>query len=88
VALLWHTRGIARVRVSTTVDSDLLEEARRLRAGTPDAALLDLALAELVRMHRRTEIDGQYEAAYRDHPASEADGWGDLESWSDAAGRS
>jgi hypothetical protein len=87
-ALIWHACGMARVRISTTVDGHLLEEARRLRVGTPDASLIDQALTELVRAHRRTEIDTHYEAAYREHPASEPDEWGDLESWADAAQRS
>jgi hypothetical protein len=88
MALLWHTYGMSRVRISTTVDGHLLEEARRLRGGTPDASLIDQALAELVRAQRRSEIDVHYEAAYREHPASEPDEWGDLESWADAAQRS
>ncbi len=88
MALIWHACGMARVRISTTVDGHLLEEARRLHAGTPDASLIDQALTELVRAHRRSEIDEQYEAAYREHPASEPDEWGDLESWADAAQRS
>jgi len=37
---LWHEQ----VRVSTTVDGDLLEAARRLRSKANDATLLDEAL--------------------------------------------
>ena len=40
---MWHIYGMSRVRVSTTVDEDLLADARRLRSGTKDAALLDEA---------------------------------------------
>jgi hypothetical protein len=35
---------MSRVRVSTTVDGDLLDEARRLRSGANDAKLLEEAL--------------------------------------------
>jgi len=78
---------MTRVRVSTTVDQVLLEQARRARTGVNDARLLDEALAALVQQHRRAEIDAAY-AAYEEHPLSEPDAWGDLESWRDAAGRS
>lgn len=73
-----------RVRVSTTVDEELLEEARRLLAGTNDAGLLDEALAALLAKHRAAEIDAAY-AAYDDRPIAEADEWGDLESFRKAA---
>ena len=77
---------MARVRVSTTVDQDLLERARRARAGVNDATLLDEALKVLLRAHREAEIDAAY-AAYDEHPLDEPDEWGDLASWRDAAGR-
>jgi len=84
---MWHTYAMTRVRVSTTVDRGLLEEARRARAGVNDARLLDEALGALLQKHRRAEIDAAY-TAYDQHPLSEPDAWGDLESWRDAAGRS
>ena len=68
---------MARVRVSTTVDQDLLTAARRLRAGLNDAALLDEALAALRNVHRSAEIDESYRA-YEAHPVDEPDEWGDL----------
>ncbi len=77
---------MARVRVSTTVDEGLLEEARRLRSAITDAALLDEALAALLNRHRAAEIDAAY-AAYESHPLDEPDAWGDLESFHQAAGR-
>jgi len=76
---------MARVRVSTTVDEGLLADARRARAGVTDAALLDAALEALLARHRAAEIDASY-AAYDDHPLDEPDEWGDLASWSAAAG--
>jgi hypothetical protein len=38
---------MARVRVSTIVDEQLLADARRARPGITDAALIDEALASL-----------------------------------------
>ena len=75
---------MARVRVSTTVDQAVLAEARRLRSGVTDAALLDEALHALLARHRAAEIDASY-AAYDDHPIDEADEWGDLASFRAAA---
>jgi len=83
---VWHNHAMARVRLSTTVDQVLLEEARRTRAGVKDAHLLDEALAALLQKHRRAEIDAAY-AAYDEHPLSEPDAWGDLQSFLDATGR-
>lgn len=76
-----------RMRVSTTVDQDLLSHARRVRRGLNDAALLDEALAALLARHRSAEVDAAY-AAYDKHPLSEPDEWGDLESFRAAAGAS
>ncbi len=83
----WHTCAMARERVSTTVDGDLLAEARRARAGVNDAALFDAALTALVRSSRSAEIDASY-AAYDDQPMDEPDEWGDLASFRDAAAAS
>lgn len=83
----WHTHAVARERVSTTVDGDLLAEARARQAGLNDAALLDAALAALVRASRAAEIDAAY-AAYDKHPLAEPDEWGDLASFRDAAAAS
>ncbi len=78
---------MARSRVSTTVDEALLANARRLRSGLKDAALLDEALEALVATHRSTEIDAAYRA-YEEHPIDEADEWGDLGSFREAASTS
>ncbi len=78
---------MARTRISTTVDERLLADARGLEIGTNDAALIDAALRALLAARRRTEIDQSYERAYAEHPIDEADEWGDLVSWSEAAGR-
>lgn len=75
---------MARVRVSTTVDEEMLSEARRIRADATDAALLDEALRALLARHRAGEIDAAY-AAYDDQPLDQPDQWGDLASFRDAA---
>jgi post-segregation antitoxin (ccd killing protein) len=78
---------MTRVRVSTTVDEQLLEEARSLRSAVNDATLLDEALGALLANHRAAEIDAAYRA-YDDHPIDESDEWGDLASFREAAGSS
>lgn len=76
-----------RIRISTTVDAGLLEEARRVKIGAKDASLLDAALHALLAKHRAAEIDESY-AAYDEHPLSEPDEWGDLASFRQAAASS
>jgi hypothetical protein len=78
---------MARIRLSTTVDSDLLDGARRVRSGTTDAALIDEALEALLLRHRAAEVDASY-AAYDEHPLDEPDEWGDLASFRRAAAAS
>jgi hypothetical protein len=84
---LCYVDGMARARVSTTVDSDLLGVARGLRPWGNDASLFDAALQALVARHRAAIVDAAYRA-YEDHPLGEADEWGDLDSFRAAAGRS
>jgi hypothetical protein len=76
-----------RTRLSTTVDAELLEGARRVRTGVTDAALIDEALTALLARHRAAEVDASY-AAYDEHPLNEPDEWGDLESFRRAAAAS
>jgi hypothetical protein len=76
-----------RIRLSTTVDAELLGRARSLRSGVTDAALIDEALRALLARHRSAEVDASY-AAYDEHPVDEPDDWGDLASWRRAAGAS
>ena len=87
VAPLWHSYGMPRIRVSTTVDEHLLKSARSAREGTPDSALLDEAFAALLSKHRAAEVDASY-AAYDEHPLTEVDEWGDLASFREAAAAS
>jgi hypothetical protein len=84
---VWHAYGMARTRLSTTVDADLLEDARRVRSGVTDAALIDAALEALLARHRAAEVDASY-AAYDEHPLDEPDEWGDLASFRRAAAAS
>ena len=85
MAGLWHACGMKRVRVSTTVDSELLGAARNALGGTTDSQLIDLALRALLARYRSAEINASYEAAYAAHPINEPDEWGDLASFVQAA---
>lgn len=87
MAFLQHTDGMSRTRVSTTVDGSKLADARRLRPNVPDAALLDEALGALIARHRAAEIDATY-SGYDEDPLDEADEWGDLASFRQAAAAS
>ena len=70
---------MSRTRLSTTVDSDLLESARKA-SGKPDSALVHEALAALLARHRAAEVDASYEADDA-HPLEDPDAWGDLASF-------
>lgn len=69
------------------MDAQLLTDARSVRSGVTDAALIDEALAALLSRHRSALVDSSY-AAYDAHPADEPDEWGDLASWRRAAAAS
>ncbi len=75
-----------RTRLSTTVDTALLTDARRLGVGGTDAALIDAALGALLAAHRSAEVDARYAVAYADHPLDLPDAWGDLAAFRRAAG--
>lgn len=75
---------MARARISTTVDEELLNRVRRLRAGVPDSVLVEEALTALVARDRAAEIDAAY-AAYDQEPLGTSDEWGDLASFRAAA---
>lgn len=76
---------MTRVRISTTVDADLLAEARRTRSGGSDSQLIDAALTALPARRRAVEIDRAYSVEYAAHPLEEPDEWGDLDSFRRAA---
>lgn len=78
---------MTRIRLSTTVDADLLSGARGVRSGINDATLIDEALRALLARHRAAEVDAGY-TAYDQHSMDEPDAWGDLASWRRAAGSS
>ena len=75
---------MGRARVSTTVDENLLANARRAMKGQPDAVVIDEALRSLLLRHRSAELDAEY-GAYDEHPLEEPDEWGDLASFRAAA---
>ncbi len=87
VAHLWYKYGMARVRVSTTVDEQLLTRARQARSELTDSALIDEALGALLARNRTAEIDDAY-AAYDRAPLDAEDEWGDLASFRTAAAAS
>ena len=78
---------MARTRISTTVDAELLVSARRARSGLADSMLIDEALTALLALWREAEVDASYRA-YDAHPIDEPDEWGDLASFRTAAGAS
>ena len=78
---------MTRVRLSTTVDEQLLEDARRALEGKPDSIVIDDALAALLARHRSAKVDAAY-AAYDERPLAEQDEWGDLATFREAAGAS
>jgi antitoxin MazE5 len=84
---MWYDYGMARVRISTTVDEQLLATARLACSGLADAALIDQALSALLARHRAGEIAAAY-AAYDRIPLDADDEWGDLASFRAAAGAS
>lgn len=72
---------MTKVRVSTTVDADLLARARQAHGPATDASLLEAALSALLDTRRRAEVDAAYDQAYSRAPVTEPDAWGDLASW-------
>ena len=78
---------MARTRLSTTVDAELLERVRRVRSGVSDGELIDEGLRALLLRHRTAEIDASY-VADDEHPLEEPDAWGDLASFRQAAAAS
>jgi hypothetical protein len=78
---------MSRVRVSTTVDEHLLEQARSLSGAPTDSAMLDAALEAFVARHRSALIDASY-AAYDEHPIDEPDEWGNLAEFLEAVRKS
>ncbi len=77
---------MARARISTTVDTDLLDSVRAIGGWPTDASMVEEALRALLARHRAGEIDASY-AAYDAQPLDEPDAWGDLGSFRAAAAR-
>lgn len=72
---------MARQRISTTVDAELLARARALNLSGTDASMIERALSALLAQHRAAMIDRQYAAAYAAQPLNTPDEWGDLASF-------
>lgn len=66
--------------MSTAVDQELLQKARKVSQAKTDSALTDEALRALLARHRSAEVDERYKA-YDEHPLKEPDEWGDLASF-------
>ncbi|MDN5795359.1 MAG: antitoxin MazE5 [Intrasporangium sp.] len=79
---------MTRVRVSTTVDQDLLRAAREAHQGGTDSSLLEDALRALLAEYDRCATEAAYAVAYVQHPLDEPDEWGDLAAWRAAVGAS
>ena len=79
---------MSRVKLSTTVDEELLSEARRLHEGMADSALVEAGRAALVRELRDEPLARLYAEAYKRYPADEPDDWGDVRTLLDADGGS
>lgn len=78
---------MSRTRISTTVDEELLTKVRSSRVGIPDSRLLDEAFDALLARERAAEINATY-VAYDTSPIDQADEWGDLASFREAAAAS
>ncbi len=76
-----------KVRISTTVEADLLDSARGLFPGATDAVVMDAALRSLMHTHREAEIDRAYSEAFERIPPGTPDEWGDLDAFLDVASR-
>lgn len=77
-----------KVRLSTTVDAELLASVRASGTWATDAALVEAAFHALLRELRRAEIDAAYGESFERVPVDTADDWGSLTDFLDAAARS
>lgn len=78
---------MTRVRVSTTVDAELIATAREVHGGGTDASVIEAALRALLAAHHRAEIDAAYDIAWAAMPVDTPDEWGDLASFGAAVRR-
>ncbi len=68
---------MSRIRISTTVDECLLEQARSTSSWQSAAEMVDAAMQSLVAAHQETQIDDAYQA-YEECPVDAPDAWGRL----------
>lgn len=81
-----HKAASPSVTSRGRIDDTLLTRARDARSGVSDAELIDQALLVLLAKERAAEIDEAYAKAYTEHPLSEPDEWGDVDSFIRAPG--
>lgn len=75
---------MARTRISTTVDDDLLNQARAINPDHKDSSMVEEALRLLLKRHHDEQIAAQYARAYANGNDA-VDEWGDLNEFLDAA---
>lgn len=78
---------MAKVRISTTVDASLLDQARACCEGARDSSVLEAALEALIARHRGAAFDRRIDAAYRELSFDQPDQWGDMGTFLEAATR-
>lgn len=88
MAGMGHDCGMAKIRLSTTVDADLLARARAAHGPSTDASVVEAALEALLRLHQESEFDRVYAEAYARQQVGDRDEWGDLQAFLDGAARS
>lgn len=76
---------MSKVRISTTVDADLLGQARACLAGAKDAVVMERALGALIAQHREAEFDRRIDVGYGQVEYERPDAWGDLHTFLEAA---
>ena len=79
---------MSKVRISTTVDAQLLAQARERHGAGTDASLIEQALRALLKRYEDAEIDAAYLAAYDSGADEMSDDWGHLGKFLDAAAKS
>ncbi|WP_125567226.1 hypothetical protein [Nocardioides baekrokdamisoli] len=78
---------MTRLRISTTVDEDLLIRARACCNGAKDSTVMERALVALLAEHRAAEIDRRIDVSYAAVEYAVPDAWGSLPGFLDAAGK-
>lgn len=75
---------MSKIRISTTVEPELMQRARACCGGAKDATVIEQALIALIADHRAAEIDHQLDLGYAQIEYERPDAWGDLPGFLDA----